>query len=266
MLPLNLEAAQTQTKGQSLFNSIAEIGLNYVMNDTPTFVSRINGEWNILDLAFSSDKLIDDILEFEIGPPTESDHFPIIMKINYSTNQDERVKKIKDWKKFQDELKNNNEINEMKLTLIDLKGEAKTEDCNISSICDSIDACVNAFTCIVNRAQSNSMTTRKVKIKKDFKINSDTREMIKERRRLVDLIKTNKNRIDVTTLKTELNKTTTKMRSLLKRDQMMDFEKKTNFIAESKDGKKKWKIFNDLMNRKKRDNATITHFKKKMDN
>ena len=49
-------------QGTTLIDSIAEIGLNYVENDNPTYISRSSGNWNTLDLIFASDPAIDDIV------------------------------------------------------------------------------------------------------------------------------------------------------------------------------------------------------------
>ena len=255
--------SRTETdQGKDLVDRIATIGLNYLVNDNPTYISRSSGNWNILDLAFASDAVLDDIKNFIVGNATESDHLPLVVRLNGTTIKKVKEKTIRNWSSFKERLSNDTEIKSLNERIITLKNKAKENNCDMKSLCNEINICIEKFTEQINNAQKQSSRTIKIGKNKDFKIENDTKAVIKERRKVIDLIKVNKNAVDITHLKMKLNQLTNKMRTLLKRDKFENYQKKTDFILNTKDVKKKWQTFNDMMGRKRKDNAPLTHLKK----
>ena len=223
-------------EGKDLVDKIINLGLNFVNNSEPTFISRSTGNWNILDLCFVSDNLVNDIISFNVGEATESDHFPVLLEIKNEGEKESKTKLVKDWRKFKNEIKTNGNLkltNEriQKLKTI-IKGE--NENTNITSIRQQIDDRIKEITKIINDAKISSSSTEKINPKKNFKIKRDTREIIKERKKLIDLIKINKNSVDVSHLKARMNNLTRQMRNKLKRDKYEDYEKKVILFCQQK--------------------------------
>ena len=203
------------------------------------------------------------MLEFRVGDATESDHLPIILTLNGKNEKDKPKRKIRDWGKFKNDLKNDKELDDLKKNLSGILEKIKNKQLDITTIRQQIDECVTKFTNVIKKAQISSTTERTIKSGGDFKIKKDTRDLIKERKKLIDLIKKNRNTNNVEVLKNKMNQITRKMKSYLKRDKHDDYEKKSDFIAKTNDSRRKWKIFNQLMERKKKDNNPLTHLKMK---
>ena len=67
--------------------------------------------------------------------------------------------------------------------------------------------------------------------------------------------------MDVTTLKSEFNNLTREMKERIKRDKRIHFENKSEQIKTTKDGGKKWRLFNELMENNRKDNQATTQLK-----
>ena len=111
-----------------------------------------------------------------------------------------------------------------------------------------------------NYKQTATKTTNEI-VNKNFRLAKETRQSIKERRNLSSKIKINKNVMDVTTLKSEFNNLTREMKERIKRDKRIHFENKSEQIKTTKDGGKKWRLFNELMENNRKDNQATTQLK-----
>ena len=68
-------------EGDDLIEKMVQLGMNYANNEEPTFINRANGNWNLLDMTFLSDKAADNFIDFSVDDPCESDHFATVTRI-----------------------------------------------------------------------------------------------------------------------------------------------------------------------------------------
>ena len=245
-------------QGATLLEKTIDCGLNHIENTQPTFISRINGNWNILDMAFVSDRLLEDLVEFKVGDPMESDHLPLEFQFKSKNKINRNTKSIIDWEEFKLKLDNCEEMMDIKLQINTTRDLHKGNTTSTDNLTEKIDHMVKTFSQLIIQTRTKVTIQKSKTINKNFKIKTDTRELIKQRRRIINTIKINKNSVDVSQLKTEMNRLTLEMRKLLERDKQDDYKWKTEEIGNTKSSAKKWQILNDLMEKKK-DNTPLTH-------
>ena len=253
-------------QGKSLIDSIAEIGLNYVENSDPTYISRSSGNWNVLDLIFASDSAIEDIVNLDTSHATESDHLPLILTLRNTGQIEERTIKHTNWDKFQNEITKSGMMTDIQRKLDTIKEDHANGKESIENISSRINKLVKDFSTEIVNAKDRASTEKPKNAKKDFKLRRETRQKIKERREIVQLIKANKNIIDVSEIKKRLNRVTNEMRKMLREDKLTHYRNQTELIKSTKDSAKRWKVFNSLMESKKKDNNPLTNLKTKEGN
>ena len=250
-------------QGAALIDAIAESNLNYVENSCPTYISRSTGHWNVLDFIFASDKTTENILSLDVSEATESDHFPLILRLKSDDSMNERKIKFTNWHKFKENLEKSQTLTRIKDKTEKIKADLVKGNKTVASISEDLNNIVKEFSSEIIKVKDRVSVEKTRNAKKDFKISKETMDKIKERRKLANLIKVNKNSMDVSEIKRKLNRVTSEMRNCLKKDKLEHYKIQTENIKTTRDSGKKWKIFNSFLETNKRDNNPLTNLKTK---
>ena len=247
--------------GDHLIDCINRCGLNIVVNSTPTFYSKIHGSWNVLDYMFLSDDLKEHVVNFEVSKACESDHLPIKLSIKINNQKNEITTKRTDWEKYKMNLICDQRTTEIKKKAEDIYNLSELKENITDTDLQELETVVDEFTSLIKEHIDKATKIKKFKPTKDFKISERTKNLIKQKRKIHNLIRVNKNNVDVSSYKRELNKIDKEMKRALKEDKKKDMERKTEILNSTKDSYKKWKIINELSENKRKENAPLSHLK-----
>ena len=249
-------------QGKHLVDIISSSSLGYVENEVPTFYSRSSGSWNILDCFFVSDEIAKSLVDLQVMDACESDHNPVMINLQFSDEKQQKFSERTDWEKFRNEIRNDNQINEIEFDLNNLKNKIANND-HIESITNEINKVVTRIGERLKCNKSNATRRKKLNSKKDFPLKMDTRMAIKERRKLATLIKVNKNIVNLEEIRKNFNKITKKVKQLIKRDKKQHLSAKAEKLINEKDARKKWKGLKEFLGSRNDSNTPLAHLKKK---
>ena len=166
--------AQKNTSGPMLKKIQNKLNLIYLNNDEHTHMDRANGSTDILDMAFISQNLAINDIQFQIGADLGSDHLPIEISIDTTSHRNTSTNPIKYKFNQTDQEVFESTLDEV-LGSVDFSGHLSTSDLDTNA-----DFIVTAISTEVNKAIPKSKSVRP----ESNPISDETKALIKEKHKL----------------------------------------------------------------------------------
>ena len=241
--------AQKDTSGPMLKNIQNKLNLIYLNNDEHTHMDRANGSTDILDMAFFSQNLAIQDIQFQIFADLGSDHLPIEISIDTTPHRNTSTNPIK-YKFGQTDREVFESTLDEALGSADLSGHLSTSD--LDKYADSI---VTAISNAVDKAIPKSKSLRP----DSNPISDESKVLIKEKRRLRRQYSQTKD----PAIKSRINQLQKKVKEELRIESLVSWEKFCNSISLENNANESWrKIKNFLKPKDQRDYPALHHASK----
>ena len=222
--------------GDWLLEATEDNDLTVVKNKTNTYIDNKGGADNVLDMFILNNHAQNHMQKLEILSCIGSDHLPIQITLNISTNNPPVTFKVVDENQFAYLQENNNEYT----------GEIyKTKA--------DIDVAIGKFSSFIEKCKADSTTHKTVRTKNGITLSKETNALITEHRQLVRKRK-NKSNMTVEEIR-RCNWLGREIKRMIEKDYGNHLIRKGNKIIDEQDPKKRWKLLNDTMNRKQKDTS-----------
>ena len=222
--------------GDWLLEATEDNDLTVVKNKINTYIDNKGGSDNVLDMFILNNHAQNHMQKLEILSCIGSDHLPIQITLNISTSNPPVTFKVVNENQFAYLQENNNEYT----------GEIyKTKA--------EIDEAIGKFSSFIEKCKADSTTHKTVRTKNGITLSKETNALITEHRQLV---RKRKNKSNMTTEEIRrCNWLGREIKRMIEKDYGNHLIKKGNKIIDEQDPKKRWKLLNDTMNRKQKDNS-----------
>ena len=240
---------QKNTSGPILKTIQNKLNLIYVNNDEHTHMDRRTGNTDILDLAFISQNLAINDIQFQIGVDLSSDHLPIKISIDTTPLRNTSINHTK-YKFDQTDREVFESVLEEALGSEDFWGHLSTSD--LDRYADFI---ITALHTAVDKAIPKSKSVRH----ESNPISNETLALIKEKRKRKRQYSQGKD----PAVKTRINQLQKQVKDDLRIESQASWEKFCNSISLETDSNESWhRIKNFLKPKRQRDYPTLQHASK----
>ena len=227
-------------EGDHLVDLISTTSLAYIENETPTYICKASGSWNVLDLGFVNDDLASKISNFRVENEDVSDHFPMIIDVNLSTRNPSETVEIIDWSAFEEYCSGSTIFDEA-LEKLEEEERRLSEGGEVGI--EYLKELASIITREITKARNNSTKIRERKRGGEkFPIAVDTKDVIRRKRNLNKIYLANKGTLDINNIKEKLKELNRKMGILLRRDKIEFHNQRIKKIEGEKNTAKRWKL------------------------
>ena len=248
-------------EGDHLVDLISTTSLAYIENETPTYICKATGSWNVLDLGFVNDNFASKISNFRVENEDVSDHFPLIIDVNVASRNPTETVEIIEWDAFE-EYCGGSTIFDEALGRLEEEERRLSEGGEIRI--EYLEELASTITGEITNARNKSTKIRERKRGGGkFPIAVDTKDVIRRKRNLNKIYLANKGLTDVNDIKERLKDLNREMGTLLRRDKVEFHNQRIRNIEGERNTAKRWKLINkELGNNKKQDNSPLNHLTK----
>ena len=222
--------------GIELKRIIDNNSLSYVPNEQYTYLSRRSGDRdNIIDVAFLNTAAEMKLVSHDVGDNLGSDHLPLLIEFDLTTNNEPIIAKITDEDKFK-ELQRQ----------IDYQWKGGT----LTS--DDIDHYIDDLESKINKCKSDATHEKIIRTNAGIALSVETNELIKERRKL-ERIRKNKHRDMTTEQKQRSNWLNREIKRSIDLDKTNHLRRMGTKILYEENPKKRWEMINGVAGRNHRE-------------
>ena len=244
-------STKTDVFGVKLNDILTNKNLVALNDGSPTRISPINGNVEVLDYAIASPDLLAKITEFSVGDDLASDHLPLHITINATDTEINKSKIYRhntcqnNWNNFKNSVKN----------AVDWEEEI------LLNTPAEIDLAVNNITNIIVNNYNTHCPLKEYKPKSKLKFTPYFKQLVKQRRQARHKQKKATAQDDKIKFRCEYNKLTKYIRQEKARQENLFWQDKCNKLNNEVNPRKFWASFKSFSNNKLNTDPRVSNYK-----